>query len=342
MRVGLLRALPLAFLLVFAALPAGAAGQEERGGKRYLFCFWNVENFFDDRFDAWPREPDKSFDAWFAKDKEALPRKLALLTQVLLKMNGGKGPDIIALAEVESYRAAELLQQALNERLRDRRDHYGTVVFKAPSGAGRGIACALITRLKVDRDRARILGKRQRILEAHLEAEGRELIVIVSHWTSRLTDKTGAARGRYGNQVYGRYKAIATANPRAAVLACGDFNDDPTDDSVVKHLRATGDRRAVVSSAEPLLYNPFVALKEAGKGSHYHGAKAHVFDQACLSRGLLTGPGWSYVEGSARIVPEIAFRGRPNRFGGPRDKRAWSARGASDHFPITLELRVGR
>src|SRR5262249_21584107 len=97
MRVSLLRALSRALLLVCAALPAGAAAQEERGGKRYLFCFWNVENFFDDRFDAWPREPDKSYDAWFAKDKEALPRKLALMSQVLLKMNGGRGPDIIAL-----------------------------------------------------------------------------------------------------------------------------------------------------------------------------------------------------------------------------------------------------
>jgi hypothetical protein len=41
-------------------------------------------------------------------------------------------------------------------------------------------------------------------------------------------------------------------------------------------------------------------------------------------------------------VPRIAFRGRPDRFGGPSDRRPWKNRGASDHFPVTVELRVSR
>jgi hypothetical protein len=65
-----------------------------------------------------------------------------------------------------------------------------------------------------------------------------------------------------------------------------------------------------------------------------------VFDQVCLSPGLLGGAGWSYVKGSARVVPRIAYRGRPDRFGGPSDRRPLDKRGASDHFPVTVELRV--
>src|SRR5262249_45716529 len=148
---------------------------------------WNVENFFDDRLDSYKKEPDKSLDAWFANDKEVLPNKLRKLLQVLLSLNAGRGPDILAIAEVESYRAAELLQLEANKRLENRRDHYTSVLYKDPAG-GRNIATAVLTRLKVDRDRTRLLGKRQRILEAHLEAEGRELIVIASHWSSRISD----------------------------------------------------------------------------------------------------------------------------------------------------------
>ena len=33
--------------------------------------------------------------------------------------------------------------------------------------------------------------------------------------------------------------------------------------------------------------------------------------------GLLDGKGWQYRNRSAAIVPEIAFRGRPDRFDGP-------------------------
>src|SRR5262249_54001966 len=143
------------------------------GEKSYLFCFWNVENFFDDKVDGW-RHPDKEYDEWFARDKKALDQKLENLCKVLLSLNDGKGPDILAVAEAESERAAELLREALNKRLRDRDLHYPQVVMKNPRGA-RHIATAIITRLKVQRDKTRLLGTRQRMLEAHLEANGHEL-----------------------------------------------------------------------------------------------------------------------------------------------------------------------
>jgi endonuclease/exonuclease/phosphatase family metal-dependent hydrolase len=324
------------------ALFLSAPPSEAAPGRNYLFCFWNVENFFDDRVDGWKREPDKEYDTWFGTDKAALAQKLDNLCKVLLEMNGGRGPDILALAEVESYRAAELLQQALNSRLRNKADHYPTVQWKDPSG-GRSIACALITRLKINADRSRLLGKRQRILEVHVEAEGRDLVVIASHWTSRITDRTGTGRAKYADQIYGRYKAIYKANPKVDLLVCGDFNDTPSDDSVTKHLHATADwKRVKAGGAKPLLFAPFADLASKGQGSHYYGGRAYVFDHVCLSPGLLDNAGWSYVEGSARIVPKIAFRGRPDRFGGPRDKRPLKARGASDHFPVTVELRVQR
>src|SRR5262249_6358869 len=163
----------------------------------YLFCFWNVENFFDDNEDKYQREPDKDFDVWFARHGDMLDLKLKHLSETLIELNGGRGPDILAIAECKSERAAELLRDALNERLEDKSQHYRYVLYKDPHG-GRHIATAIITRLPAISDRTRLLGNRQRILRGHIEVDGKELIVIASHWTSRVTEKEGEERKGHG------------------------------------------------------------------------------------------------------------------------------------------------
>ena len=132
--------LPLGGLGLLGCGPVGQAPSTAPSG--YLLCFWNVENFFDDRLDGW-KQPDKAYDEWFANGKEALAKKIENLCKVLLGMNNGRGPDIIGLAELESYWSAELLQKALNQRLRNEADHYQTVLYKDPAG-GRSIACVVM------------------------------------------------------------------------------------------------------------------------------------------------------------------------------------------------------
>src|SRR6516162_4329242 len=83
----------------------------------YLFCFWNAENFFDDRKDGWTHEPDRSLDSWFANDAQALNQTLDHLTEVRLKMAPGRGPDISARAECENEHVVELLRDHLNARI---------------------------------------------------------------------------------------------------------------------------------------------------------------------------------------------------------------------------------
>src|SRR5207244_1751670 len=90
-------------------------------------CFWNMENFFDDRDDH-RAGADKEYDGWFAHDPSALREKLDHLSAALVKMNDGKGPDIFAGVEVESERAAELLRDALNERLSDTAADYANQI----------------------------------------------------------------------------------------------------------------------------------------------------------------------------------------------------------------------
>ena len=80
-------ALLLPLLAVPACLAAGcfrpAPATGEGGSGSYLFCFWNVENFFDDRDDGRKRHPDRAYDHWFGTDREAFRQKLANLTRAL-------------------------------------------------------------------------------------------------------------------------------------------------------------------------------------------------------------------------------------------------------------------
>jgi endonuclease/exonuclease/phosphatase family metal-dependent hydrolase len=309
---------------------AGAPG-------KYLFCSWNVENLFDDKDDGRKGPGDREYDPLFANNPELLRLKLSKLSEALVKMNGGRGPDILAVVEVESVRAAELLQKALNDRL-ERGLHYKNVLMKEVAG-GRHIAPAILTRLPVDRGRTKLLGKRQRILQGVVTVNGHDLYVIASHWASRLEKGSEKRRASYAEAIYGRVRELYTANPRVDVIVCGDFNDTPSDDSVVKSLHATGDRQAVrKSGAEPKLLNLF-ARKDAdeGFGTHYY-RRWFIFDQIIVSPGMLDARGWSCDPDTARTVQNLTAdkHGHPWRFGGEDTK----SRGYSDHFPVTVQLQV--
>jgi hypothetical protein len=129
------------------------------------------------------------------------------------------------------------------------------------------------------------------------------------------------------------------------LLVCGDFNDNPDDDSVVKALHATADAAKVKPGGpEPLLLNLFGKLWQENKdkdkvGTHYFKGKPQMFDQIVISPGLLDDQGWTCDVASAEIQKHkfVTRRGQPLAFGYPRDK---GERGVSDHFPVTVRLKV--
>jgi endonuclease/exonuclease/phosphatase family metal-dependent hydrolase len=306
----------------------------------YFFCFWNVENLFDDRDDGL-KGADGVYDKWFAEDEDDREKKYNNLADALVKMNDGKGPDIIAAVEVESQRAAELLRDHLNSRLEDPALHYKYVLFKEVR-LGRHIAPAIISRLPASD--AKQLDRRYRILEGRITVGHHELVILASHWTSRVSDEEGDRRDVYGDKLYGHFRAMYESNPKVDVLVCGDFNDPPDDDSVEKHLHAIGDRKKVLKEEDPpLMLNLFRNLDPAMHGTHYDSGHWFIFDQITVSRGMLDDEGWSCEPDSAKIVNSLTKPkekdkvGRPWRFGNRKNE---GDRGCSDHFPVTVRLQV--
>jgi endonuclease/exonuclease/phosphatase family metal-dependent hydrolase len=309
-----------------------------------LFCSWNVENFYDDHHDANVRD---EIEEWFGNDPAAFRTKVDHLAEGLLKMNDGVGPDIACLCEVESERCMEALRDAINAKLDaaglgERK--YTHILFKLDN-SGRHFAPAILTRIDVTADRTRKLGNRAngRILEGHLHHNGYELIVIVAHWTSRVTDDKddGHRRMSYANDCYGRVNSILKQDPDADVVVCGDFNDEFRDASIQKGLRATSNIEDVRNSLdEPRLFDLFGNWRGDPAGTIYHEKNLFVFDHICVTRGLLDDKGWSCDPKSAKIFAPKEFRsknGQPLRFG---NKNWRGERGYSDHFPVMAQFSV--
>ncbi len=323
----------------------------------YLFCFWNVENFFDNKVNGWNNEPDRTFDRWFGEDRAAFEQKVKNLTEVLAALNDGKGPDILALAEVESEsEAAQALLESLNKAIKPDAPPYRHIL-KKDLRAGRNIITAILTRLPVVADRTQLLGKKHRILEGHVEVDRQDLAIVASHWTSRVSDEHGEGREKYADQIYGRYRALYKANPAVSLLICGDFNDNPDDPSVRDHLHATGALDPVKAGGDPpLLYDVFANLwaeNKGGKsvGTHFYRGRAFVFDHLVVSPGMVNGKGgWQCQVETAKIVthpdrfvvPRGRNKGHPLAFGTEKEKVPLSERGASDHLPVTVRLKVAR
>ncbi len=322
----------------------------------FLFCFWNVENLFDDVDNGLNGRGDKEKDNWYSQNKHDLNLKLNKITEAMLKLNNGKGPDILALVEVENLRAANLVKEALNKKISDPNLHYKHVLMKEVR-VGRHIAPVIITRLPVVGNRTRQYDKRRRIVEGRVKVNGKELIIVASHWTSRLHGGE-SGRATYAQKIYGAYKAMYKNNPKVDYLLCGDFNDTPEDVSITHHLKAKGDVTLVQKDStspvmfnpsglgEPILFNLFANKDPRKFGTHYYKSKNvgpwYIFDQIIVSPGMLDREGWTCNVDSAQTIRTLVRPGdrlqRPWSFGSRSDDP--TRRGYSDHFPVVVTLSV--
>jgi endonuclease/exonuclease/phosphatase family metal-dependent hydrolase len=344
-------------ILVGAAIFVAVSYQQQPaphsiGEKGILLCHWNMENLFDD-IDHPRRQPDEAFDNWFVEDPAARELKYQRLTEALLRLNDGIGPDIIVGNEIETFRAAELLKNSLNASLTAGAAKYEYVAMEEQR-SGRHIAPCVISRYPLSR--AKLLGSRQRILEVFVTVNGHELHLVASHWTSQLSDKgDDNTRGRhsYANVIHETYTNAIRKNPHVDFLVAGDFNASPDANSIVNHLHMTGERSLVSPDAHPprlfgLLSNKspddFGTLYYSGRlsnGQQFSGPL--IYDHIAISPGLFDQQGWECLPDSVQVPTEGLIRSgsrtrRPWRFGTKNDDA--QGRGYSDHFPVVVTLKV--
>ena len=155
-----------------------------------MIATYNVENLFDTIDDPQTRDEEFTPSGAQAWTQEKLSRKLDNLSRVIRTMNGGRGPDILALNEVENL---EVVQQLRKEGLADL--GYETIAHLDTEDV-RGIDCAFISRYPLlegpELHRVHRLGQgpwgdrpTRGILEATFDVDGIPLTVFANHWPSR-------------------------------------------------------------------------------------------------------------------------------------------------------------
>lgn len=312
------------------------------GSTELLFCLWNMENLFDDRNDR-RGYPDADYDRWFVDKPEDRKRKYERLAEWLLKLNNGIGPDIVVGNEIESRRAAEILQETLNSHLPPGAPPYRYVAMEELS-AGRHIAPCVVSRYPLSR--AKLLGSRQRILQVVVTINNHDLLLIAAHWTSQITDKgerEDTGRTRYASVIHEAYANVIRENPLVDVLVCGDFNDSPDSESVYRFLHMIGDSRVVTPDTNPPRLFGLLSGKRAEEYGTLYYSGPLIYDQIGVSPGMFDTKGWGYEQNSVDVPTDglIRFgtRGRrPWRYGSINDDAL--GRGYSDHFPVTVRLKV--
>lgn len=172
----------------------------------------------------------------------------------------------------------------------------------------------------------------------------RLLVVIGNHWPSRSGGQLNSAayRAIAGETLAYFHERIREIHGKdVAVLAMGDFNDEPFDPSLTDYALAERQAQKVLNAQTPRLLNLMWPAVGTALGTHYYSNYASVLDQFLISRGLLTGaPGPKARVDSVRIerFPEMVSGGDypdPIRFRRGDDA---DLAGYSDHYPISVVI----
>ncbi|MEL6591988.1 MAG: endonuclease/exonuclease/phosphatase family protein [Bacteroidota bacterium] len=315
----------------------------------YTLAFYNVENLFDTIDDPEKIDEDFTPEGRYKWTEEILAQKLDNIARVIAGM-GKDGPAMLGLAEVEHR---SLVQRLIDQpQLAPKK--YEIVHAESPDM--RGIDCAFIfdpAIFTLDQFRAFEMKfdeepdyTSRRILWVSGTIGKERLHLVVNHWPSRYggLEKSEPRRMTVANQVRAIIDSVQQAEPNAAIVMMGDFNDDPFNKSIVEGIKA-GDSWPLAEGQD--FYNPLYKLHQKDSvGTLTYRGKWNLFDQFLLSDDLLAGKrNLQYQTGSANIYrPEMIQVGGD---GPAKDmpRRAiyrgeFQERGFSDHFPVYLRLQI--
>ncbi len=318
----------------------------------YSISFWNVENLFDvatapeARRPEWLKRKLKSdLKGWTAA---VLNQKIKQLATVIKQMNGGGGPDVLGVCEIENKHVLDLLVAALAPLGRTYK------VAHADTKDKRGIDVAFIYDnglFEKKEQFSHALLKRaatRDIFQVTLKvrASQRELILVGNHWPARMGGQwaTEPYRMMAGETLAYFHERIQEIKGKDAfVLAMGDFNDEPFDRSLMTYALSTRQARKVTGATSPRFLNLMWPLMDGSHATHYFGSIPNMLDQFLASRGLVKkGADIAVVPGSVHIEQPAGMVGTgkypaPVRFGMPSKKV--NLNGFSDHYPISVTLK---
>ena len=283
MRKGII--LQIALIFVFQLV---AQKQEKQNFK--IMCY-NVENFFDCVHDSLTNDseflPNGARGWTYAKYQ----KKQANIAKVISAVGGWDAPALVGICEVESRKC--LIDLTRYSGLKNLR--YKFLHHESPDP--RGIDVALLYQpqeFKPIHDEAIPIQfsqtpqsrTRDILFASGIIPTGDTLHVFVCHFPSRLDGELESEEKRIfvASVIRTKVDSIFKANKKPNIVIMGDFNDYPTNASLLEVLKA---RPLNDSISNHGLYNLMYKLHIEGKGSNKHLGDWGALDQMIVSGNLL-------------------------------------------------------
>jgi len=334
--------------LIITFITAAVAMAQETKYKVTTVAFYNVENLFDtindpDIFlnEEFSPESEKQYDS------EKYYGHLNKLAEVISKVGADltkQPPVICGVSEVENE---TVLTDLVNTGDLKKYD-YGFVHYDGPDERGVDVAMlyrkeffevesSASYRVKFDFDEEDST-RDQLLVNGKLDGEKMHFIVV--HWPSRRGGELASRPKRNAAADVSRHiiDSLLKENKDAKIMIMGDFNDNPTNESVAENLNAKADKDDLKKNE---LYNPMAELFQKGVGSGAYRDKWFLFDMVILSQGLLGDPKEGYSFYKAHIYNKPFLKQKKGRFKGYPYRSfvgdTWMG-GYSDHFPAYVYL----
>ena len=320
----------------------------------YFFAWWNLENLFDVQNSAlrpaWlQKELNKELQGW---DQAILDKKIGQLSKIIRKLNGGAGPDILGVCEVEDKPVVDLLVRSLNPLRRNYTvEHHDT-------SDQRGIDVVFIydtAKFTAKAHFFHVILKRtgtRDLFQVNFEtANNKTLILIGNHWPSRTGGKleTEPYRIMAGETLSYWLTRIPekSGDDNIGIVIMGDFNDEPFNRSLTKHTLGSDSTQRVLNAKTPMVLNLMSPFMGKGIGTHFYASTMSMLDQFLISRSILNAQSGFVVKKDSsgkntvkiEMFPEMTATGAypmPIRFGRPAS--GLNQEGFSDHFPISIGI----
>ena len=313
--------------------------------------FYNLENLFDIYND--PETHDDEFTPEGVKQWNQLryEKKLWNMERVLFDLAAQKKdyPIVIGVSEIENRKVLEdLIAQPKLKGGNYRICHYD-------SPDARGVDVAFLYRSDVfklegsDNIKLNVEGlpnfRTRDLVVMWGTIEDEPFYFLVSHWPSRLGGKEASQfkRDACATQIREIKDSLMAQNPATKVIVMGDFNDDATDDSIVKVMGAKGK----VEELQPGdFFNPYNEMLRAGLGTLAYQDEWNLFDNICVTENLINAE-----DGKLRVIKGKKYYGniftRPYMLQLEGQYKNYPLRtfvsnnfqdGYSDHFPVYIYI----
>lgn len=306
-----------------------------------MFSFYNVENLFlPDPKPVHRLDPTRSgLKNW---DEQRYRNKLFKISHVfqLMKEENGVLPFLIGLSEVSGRKVLEDLVE-----MEPFNSEYGIVHYNSMDERKVDVAL-LYDKSKVEIIDSEtitfffeIINKKNTenydttrdVLFSKIKYKGTVVNVFIAHLPSkREKDVNKPKRDFILNEIRSRILRIVLEEKEHVIL-CGDFNENPDDENLVKILYD--------NDHEEVLVNPFQELFSTRNYSTFHYKSGLLYDQIILSKSLFDNDVLNFQ--NAKIFNSEKISSRTRNFEG-RPFRTYAGTrylgGYSDHFPVFVQF----